>query len=106
MTATRTQWVPGVLAAGAATVLAFVIHWLFPAVPLLTASVALGILVGQFPAARRSIDGVLKPGLTFSAKRLMRVGIVLLGLKLSLVDIAHLGWVAILLTVAIVLLTF
>ena len=49
---------------------------------------------------------MLKPGLTFSAKRLMRVGIVLLGLKLSLVDIAHLGWVAIVLTVLIVLCTF
>jgi uncharacterized integral membrane protein (TIGR00698 family) len=36
----------------------------------------------------------------------MRIGIVLLGLKLSLIDIAHLGWVAIVLTVLIVLLTF
>lgn len=106
MTVTRMVWLPGVLAAGIATVVAFGIHWLFPAVPLLTVSVALGILVGQFPAARRRIDGALKPGLTFSAKRLMRVGIVLLGLKLSLVDIAHLGWVAIALTAAIVLLTF
>lgn len=99
-------WLPGILAAGVATAAAFGIHALFPAVPLLTASVALGILVGQVPAARRRIDGVLKAGLTFSAKRLMRVGIVLLGLKLSLVDIAHLGWVAIVLTVLIVLLTF
>ena len=99
-------WLPGILAALAATGVAFVIHFLFPAVPLLTTSVALGILVGQIPAARRRIDGVLKPGLTFSAKRLMRVGIVLLGLKLSLVDIAHLGWVAIVLTVLIVLCTF
>ena len=74
--------------------------------PLLTASVGLGILAGQLPPVRRWIDGALKAGLTFSAKRLMRVGIVLLGLKLSLVDIVHLGWVAIVLTVVIVLLTF
>jgi uncharacterized integral membrane protein (TIGR00698 family) len=99
-------WLPGILAALVATGVAFIIHLLFPGVPLLTASVALGILVGQIPAARRRIDGVLKSGLTFSAKRLMRVGIVLLGLKLSLVDIAHLGWVAIVLTVLIVLCTF
>jgi uncharacterized integral membrane protein (TIGR00698 family) len=106
MTVSRMPWLPGILAALVATGVAFIIHLLFPGVPLLTASVALGILVGQIPAARRRIDGVLKSGLTFSAKRLMRVGIVLLGLKLSLVDIAHLGWVAIVLTVLIVLCTF
>jgi uncharacterized integral membrane protein (TIGR00698 family) len=106
VTVVRMPWLPGILAALVATGVAFIIHLLFPAVPLLTASVALGILVGQIPAARRRIDGVLKSGLTFSAKRLMRVGIVLLGLKLSLVDIAHLGWVAIVLTVLIVLCTF
>jgi uncharacterized integral membrane protein (TIGR00698 family) len=100
------RWLPGILAAGIATVAAFGIHWLFPVVPLLTVSVALGIIVGQIVPARRQIDGALKPGLTLAAKRLMRVGIVLLGLKLSLVDIAHLGWVAIVLTVLIVLLTF
>ncbi|HXD62635.1 MAG TPA: putative sulfate exporter family transporter [Lacisediminihabitans sp.] len=100
------RWLPGILAAGVATVAAFGIHWLFPVVPLLTVSVALGIIVGQIVPARRQIDGALKPGLTLAAKRLMRVGIVLLGLKLSLVDIAHLGWVAIVLTVLIVLLTF
>jgi uncharacterized integral membrane protein (TIGR00698 family) len=106
VTVVRMPWLPGILAALVATGVAFIIHLLFPGVPLLTASVALGILVGQIPAARRRIDGVLKSGLTFSAKRLMRVGIVLLGLKLSLVDIAHLGWVAIVLTVLIVLCTF
>lgn len=106
VTAVRMRWLPGIVAAGVATVAAFGIHWLFPVVPLLTASVALGIIVGQIVPARRQIDGALKPGLTLAAKRLMRVGIVLLGLKLSLVDIAHLGWVAIVLTVLIVLLTF
>ena len=102
----RFPWVPGVVVAGVATATAFLLHLLFPVVPLLTASVGLGVLAGQLPTVRRWIDGVLKAGLTFSAKRLMRVGIVLLGLKLSLVDIVHLGWMAIVLTVLIVLLTF
>jgi uncharacterized integral membrane protein (TIGR00698 family) len=106
VTAPRMPWLPGVVVAGAATGAAFLLHWLFPVLPLLTASVGLGILAGQLPPVRRWIDGVLKSGLTLSAKRLMRVGIVLLGLKLSLVDIVHLGWVAIVLTVLIVLLTF
>lgn len=106
LTAVRAPWLPGVVVAGAATGAAFLLHLLFPAVPLLTASVGLGILSGQLPPVRRWIDGALRNGLTFSAKRLMRAGIVLLGLKLSLVDIARLSWVAIVLTVLIVLLTF
>jgi uncharacterized membrane protein YadS len=73
---------------------------------LLTAAVALGIIVGQLPVARRALAGVLAPGISVAAKRFMRIGIVLLGLKLSLIDIAGLGWVAIATTVAIVLITF
>lgn len=97
---------PGLAAAAVAVLLSFVVHTLVPAVPLLTASVALGILVAQLPLARRWLDGPLAPGLHFAAKSLMRAGIVLLGLKLSLVDIAHLGWLAILVIVALVVATF
>lgn len=100
------RWVPGVVIAAAAALLAWGIHTLFPAVPLLTASVGLGIIVAQIPAARREIAGSLAPGLSVASKKFMRLGIVLLGLKLSLVDIAHLGWLTILLVVVIVLFTF
>ncbi|QIZ99323.1 putative sulfate exporter family transporter [Leifsonia sp. PS1209] len=106
--ATRTppRWVPGVAAAALAALVAWGIHWLVPAVPLLTAAVVLGIVVGQLPFARPAVTGALSPGLSVAAKRLMRIGVVLLGLKLSLGDIADLGWVTILSTVAIVLVTF
>jgi uncharacterized integral membrane protein (TIGR00698 family) len=97
---------PGVLVAGAAALLALGLHTLVPVVPLLTASVLLGMIVGQLPAFQRLASGVLKPGLGLSAKRFMRIGIVLLGLKLSLVDIAGLGWVTLATTVAIVVITF
>ena len=99
-------WLPGVVACGVAAAAAWAVHWLAPAVPLLTAAVVLGIVVGQLPLARPAITGRLAPGLSLSAKRLMRIGVVLLGLKLSLGDIAGLGWVAILTTVAVVLLSF
>lgn len=99
-------WLPGVLAAAAAALLAWLIHSLIPAIPLLTTAVALGIIVAQLPAARPYLSGVLAPGLSVAAKRFMRLGIVLLGLKLSLVDIAGLGWVTILAVVVVVLLTF
>lgn len=100
------MWLPGVLAAAAAALVAWGIHALVPAVPLLTAAVALGIIAAQLPFARPALTGILAPGLAVASTRLMRIGIVLLGLKLSLLDIAGLGWVTIATTVAIVLLTF
>ena len=100
------MWLPGVLVAGAAALLAWGIHVAVPGIPLLTAAVALGIIVAQLPAARPALTGVLRPGLSVASKRFMRIGVVLLGLKLSLIDIAHLGWVTIATTVAIVAITF
>lgn len=92
--------------AAAAALVAWGISAAVPAIPLLTASVALGILVAQFPVARPALAGPLKAGLSVAAKRCMRLGIVLLGLKLSLVDIAALGWVAIVGVIGVLLLTF
>ncbi|GAA1820766.1 YeiH family protein [Agromyces neolithicus] len=97
---------PGLLTAAAAALLAWLAHLALPAVPLLTAAVALGIVVGQVPALRQALGRRLAPGLGFAARSLLRAGIVLLGLKLSLVDIAGLGWVTIATTVAVVVLTF
>lgn len=102
----RFPWIAGVVISAAAALLAWGIHVLIPAIPLLTAAVALGIVVAQIPPGRREIVGSLAPGLSVASKRFMRLGIVLLGLKLSLIDIARLGWLTILLVVALVLLTF
>lgn len=82
------------------------IHVLFPVVPWLTASIVLGVVVGSIRPARASLDGVLKPGLAQASRRLLRLGIVVLGLKLSLTDIAHLGWLAVLAIVALVVVSF
>ncbi|MEJ3403688.1 putative sulfate exporter family transporter [Rathayibacter sp. YIM 133350] len=97
---------PGLLVAGIAALLAWGVHTLVPAIPLLTAVVVLGIIVGQIPLARRWLDGALSPGLKVAARRLLRIGVVLLGLKLSLGDIASLGWVTIATTVLVLVLTF
>ncbi|MEO7146502.1 MAG: putative sulfate exporter family transporter [Terrimesophilobacter sp.] len=96
----------GVLVAGGAGLVAWGIHLVVPAIPLLTAAVALGIIVAQVPAARPALIGPLAPGLSLASKRFMRLGIVLLGLKLSLIGIGKLGWVSIVSVVVIVLLTF
>ncbi|UFS59753.1 YeiH family protein [Subtercola endophyticus] len=100
------RWLPGVAVAGLATLVAFSLHLLVPAIPLLTAAVGLGMLVGQIPATQRLLDTVLKPGIAVAARRLLRIGIVLLGLKLSLFDIAGLGWATIVVIVLIVGITF
>jgi uncharacterized integral membrane protein (TIGR00698 family) len=97
---------PGLLVAGAGALVAWGVHLALPAVPLLTAVVVIGIVVGQVPAARVHLDGALAPGLRMAARRLLRIGVVLLGLKLSLADIAGLGLVTIATTVLIVVVTF
>ena len=97
---------PGLAVAASAALIAWLVHLAVPALPILTASVALGIVVGQVPALQPALSGRLAPGLQVASRRLLRIGIVLLGLKLSLVDIAGLGWVTILTTVAVVVITF
>ena len=97
---------PGLAVAAAAAALAWLAHLALPVVPLLTLAVAAGIVAGQVPWMRSRLDGPLHPGLTFSARTLLRAGIVLLGLKLGLGDIAALGWVTVLTTVGVVVLTF
>ena len=67
------------------------IHLVLPAIPWLTAALVVGVIVGSVRPARPRLDGPLKPGLTVAARRLLRLGIVVLGLKLSLTDIAGLG---------------
>lgn len=97
---------PGLAAAASAVLVAWMLNLALPWLPLLTAAVALGIVVGQLPWLAPALDHALRPGIRFSAKTLMRAGVVLLGLKLSLGDIAGLGAVAILAIVALVIVTF
>ncbi|MBN9606192.1 MAG: putative sulfate exporter family transporter [Actinomycetales bacterium] len=97
---------PGLAAAGAGAAVAWVVHQLVPAVPWLTAALVLGVIAGSIPPLRPALEGVLRPGLGVAARRLLRLGIVVLGLGLSLSDIARLGWVAILAIVALVAASF
>jgi uncharacterized integral membrane protein (TIGR00698 family) len=77
------------------------VHLLVPAVPMLTVAVVLGITAAHLPGARALVGGAARPGLTLAGKRLMRLGVVLLGLKLSIGDVLGLGWA----TVAVVVTT-
>ncbi len=97
---------PGLAMAAAGVAVAWGVHRLVPAVPMLTAAVVLGIAAAHIPGVRARIRGAGRPGLTLAGKRLMRVGIVLLGLKLSVGDVLGLGWATVAMVVAVVAATF
>lgn len=63
-----------------------------PLSPLMLA-IGFGALLGNLVPLPAS----LKPGLTFALKKLLRLGIILLGFKISLVQVQSLGWQSLLL---------
>jgi uncharacterized integral membrane protein (TIGR00698 family) len=94
--------VPGLAVSAAAVAVAFLVNRLLPALSPLTIAVILGALVGNLGLNLT----VLKPGLRFAAKRLLRAGIVLLGLKLAVGDVLQLGGRGLAVVVAVVVITF
>ncbi|MFJ8085607.1 YeiH family protein [Streptomyces sp. NPDC096205] len=96
---------PGLLLAACALCFALAVHRLLPAVPLLTAAVVLGVLAAHLPRLRSVVRGAARPGLSYAGRRLMRAGIVLLGLQLGLGDVAGIGWATVAMTLAVVMAT-
>ena len=97
---------PGLATAAAALAAAFLVHRLVPALPAMTMAVVLGVLAANLPGAGVWTAGRARPGLDFAGKHLMRGGIVLLGLKVSIMDVLGLGWLALVLIVAVVAASF
>lgn len=81
----------------AAALLGLVISRWQPAASALLVAIVLGVVVGNIWPSVASW-----PGVTFASKQLLRAGIVLLGLKVSLTTIAALGWPIVVLVIAIV----
>lgn len=73
---------------------------------MLTASVVLGIAVAHLPGPRTFVRGAGRAGLSLAGRRLMRIGIVLLGLGLGLDQVLRLGWATVAMVVAVVAATF
>ncbi|EST21057.1 hypothetical protein N566_27735 [Streptomycetaceae bacterium MP113-05] len=97
---------PGLALAAAGVTAAWGVHLLLPAVPVLSAAIVLGVVAAHLPALRRFVHGPGRPGLTLAGKRLMRVGVVLLGLQLGLGDVLGLGWATLAMVVGVVAATF
>jgi uncharacterized integral membrane protein (TIGR00698 family) len=95
--------VPGLLACAAAVGIALAAHAALPSLPAMTVAVVLGLLAANLPGVAGWAAGAGSPGLGFAGKHLMRSGIVVLGLKVSVVDVLGLGWPALLLIVGVVL---
>ncbi|OEV30388.1 hypothetical protein AN219_11140, partial [Streptomyces nanshensis] len=98
--------VPGLALAALGVAAAGTVHLALPAVPMLTAAVVLGVLAAHLPGTRTLVGGMARPGLSFAGKRLMRLGVVLLGLKLSAGDIIGLGWSTVAMVFVVVAATF
>ncbi|MFP8963930.1 YeiH family protein [Streptomyces nanhaiensis] len=97
---------PGIALAAGGTALAWAVHRLLPGVPMLTAAVVLGVAAAHLPAVGRFACGAGRPGLSLAGRRLMRAGVVLLGLELSLGDVLGLGWATVGMVLAVVASTF
>ncbi|MFD6893693.1 YeiH family protein [Rhodococcus sp. NPDC060086] len=93
-----TALAPGLALCAAATAAAMGINALLPAVSPLLIAIVLGAVVANVVDLPQRV----RPGLAFSAKRLLRVGIALLGLQLLLADVLGLGWKVIVVVVAVV----
>lgn len=93
---------PGVALAGVAVACGFGIHEVFSELSPLTASLVIGVVLGNLGV----LPTVTDAGLKFAGRHLLRVGIVLLGLQLSLREVANLGGKGFLAVIAVVVVTF
>ncbi|MGC5162526.1 YeiH family protein [Rhodococcus sp. DT1] len=80
--------VPGLLVGAAGAAVALAAAGLFPGASPLLIAIVLGVVVANIGPHL----AVLEPGLTLASKHLLRIGVALLGLQLSISDVAGLGW--------------
>ncbi|SFA94388.1 conserved hypothetical integral membrane protein [Lentibacillus halodurans] len=86
-------------------VIALIAHFLsqFPFLSIM-GQLVIAILIGIAWRAAIGVRANVMPGVTFSSKKLLRLGIILLGMRLNLVEIYEAGWSAF--TIAALNLTF
>jgi uncharacterized integral membrane protein (TIGR00698 family) len=91
--------VPGVLACGVVAAAATFLSEHYGA-PVMLFALLLGMAMNFL-----STEGPCAPGIEFTARQLLRVGVALLGLRITVAQIAALGWHPVLLVVVSVVLT-
>ena len=95
-------WLPGLVAAVAVALVARAITSLLPAT---VGEVVVAIVLGLLVAAALGPRPVLAPGLSLAVRRLLRIGIVLLGARLSLDAVAAVGFSVVLLVAVLIVVT-
>ena len=79
--------VPGLVLVGVGTLAAMAVHQLFGGISTLLAAVVIGAALGNSNVASPDTAA----GIKFAAKNILRVGVVLLGLRLSIAQVTSLG---------------
>lgn len=94
--------IPGLVLTGLGLAGAILLRNVVSAIPLIVAAMLVGAAIGNAGLATSEA----KPGLGFASKRLLRAGIILLGLRLSVGDVFGLGLSTLAIIVATVAVTF
>ena len=94
----RSSTVPGLLLCLAAGLVSVLLHGVLPQVSPLLLAIALGVVVANV----RTLPAATAPGVAVAGRRLLRVGIVLLGLSVPLQAVLALGPGVLLLVLAVV----
>jgi uncharacterized integral membrane protein (TIGR00698 family) len=96
------RFLPGIALVAAGVAGAFLVNRVVPVVSPLTAGVLLGVLITN----TAGVSARMRPGLALATRRLLRAGVVLLGLQLSIPQLLGLGGPMLAVVVATVLLGF
>lgn len=89
---------PGLVATGLATAVLLLVSRLAPTVSPLVVALVAGAAVGSLALGRArgartaAAAAAVRPGVAWTASTVLRAGVVLLGLQLSLPDVLTLGW--------------
>lgn len=97
-----TDVVPGLGVGGIVVFLGFLASWQWSEVSPLTVSLVISVIAANIGLVPSRLD----PGLKFASRRILRAGIVLLGLQLSFGEVLRLGGRGLIAVITVVIITF
>lgn len=102
-----TSRLPGLALAAAVVIASLQLEKLVKATtPIVVSPLTIAVLIGALLANLRLLPAACRPGLQYGSRKLLRIGIVLLGLQLSFGDLRRLGGPGIVLVLVVVSITF
>lgn len=103
----RTRHLPGLVMAAAVAAIAFILESLVKNnTPLIVSPLVVAVVLGALISNLGFLPEACRIGLGFSARNLLRLGIVLLGLQLSFAQVRELGVPGLALVIIVVAITF